>query len=389
MSIKPKILCPPDYTILSLRFTECKKLGVVKGTQTLLQTDLSNFFIPLTNFSEKKFTVKAGKTKKLEIGDLASYWDLKESYGFIYNDEGVANGTTHRFSVYDETGEELLAQVNFTVDAGDPPRPTFLLTLAYVISINKPMSDLITLTSGTAASQFSVAANTAGIRYKYLMEYDISGFGGSNPAPYLHPGTLITKNVKYPEGRVRAIYLYAEYARADGSTCTCGCVDNSGDLLSNVKNFKWVWDSDYSRKQKTEYNTGIVVNAQPELNSLQNNANGTQTFQWLDSGNPAAYRLSVGDLITLNTTAGNPYAYITAIDGYNITVDRQGFGSGTGSDQLIKKYAPLPIEWKTAGEMLFISGGQDVYDTDFLYTETLWINNPQGYDIPFTAIIIS
>jgi hypothetical protein len=101
------------------------------------------------------------------------------------------------------------------------------------------------------------------------------------------------------------------------------------------------------------------------------------------------YNLEVGQLITINDTTNNPYAYVSVIDGYNITIDREGMGSSPGYRNLIKKYAPTPIDWKIGGEMLFISGGQDVYDTDRLYTETIWINNTQNYDIPFTAIIVS
>jgi len=121
----------------------------------------------------------------------------------------------------------------------------------------------------------------------------------------------------------------------------------------------------------------------------QQNLDGSQTFKWLTTGNAAAYHIEVGDLVTLNTLTNNPYGYITNIDGYFITVDRQGFGTGLETDQLVKSYAPAGIEWRTAGEMLFISGGQDVYDEDRLYTETIWIHNTQNYDVPFTAIIVS
>lgn len=389
MSIKPKILCPPDYSILSLRFAECKKLGVVKGTQTLLQTDLSNFYIPLTNYSEKKFTVKAGKTKKLDIGDLASYWELRESYSFIYNDEGVSNLTTHRFSMYDETGETLLGQMTFTVDITNLFQQTFAQAFAYTLQNDAELNVLISASYGPAASQVLVTAVTAGVRYQYMLEYDINGFGGTANPPYLHPGTLVTKDLKYPEGRVRAIFLYPEYAKADTSSCGGRCQDASGDLLSNVKNFKWAYDGDYTRKQSSEMATGIIVNSNSFPGAGQYNEDGTQTFQWLDTGNAPGYFLNVGDLVTLNTTTDNPYGYVTNINGYNITVDRQGFGTGMLTDQLVKKWSPQNIEWRPGGEMLFITGGQDVYDTDRLYTETIWINNPQAYDIPFTAIIIS
>jgi hypothetical protein len=382
MSVKPKLICPPDYSILSLRFTECKKIGIVKGITTLFAFDLSNFFIPVTNFSERRFTVKAGQKKKLDIGDLGVNWPLKESYTFVYTDPGVSDLTEHTFTMYSEDGTQL-EQISFTVDATVDGYATFAEAFASALAANTALALLLSATYGPADSQVTVVAKTEAMRYKYLLEYDTEAWVSG---PYLHPGTLVTKDYKYPEGRVRAIFLYADYSKAD--TKTCGCTDPSGELLSNVKNFKWAWDSDYAKKQPTAKLTGVLVDSDASI-LAQQNLDGSQTFKWLATGNAAAYHIEVGDLVTLNTLTNNPYGYITNIDGYFITVDRQGFGTGLETDQLVKSYAPAGIEWRTAGEMLFISGGQDVYDEDRLYTETIWIHNTQNYDVPFTAIIVS
>jgi hypothetical protein len=390
MSVKPKLVCPPDYSILSLRFTECKKIGVVKGVTTLLSYDLSNFFIPLTNYTEKRLVVKAGETRKLDINDIAVYWPLQEKYNFIAdNSNRVDDLTTHTFTLYDEYFN-LLSTISFQVDSTDPNFIDFPTAFKYVFNQNTVMSGYIAEPEfGPATSQFVVTAVAKDKKYIYLMQYDTGNPNGE----YKHPGTLIQKSQKYPEGRVRAIFLYADYMKADASTCTCGCTDPSGELLSNVKNFKWAWDSDYVKKQYAALNTKIYVNASASIPSQQN-GNGTQTFQWeeptvLPYADRLPYNLEVGQLLTINDTANNPYAYVIDIDGYNITIDKSGMGSNPAYRNLIKKYAPTPIDWKTNGEMLFISGGQDVYDTDRLYTETIWINNTQNYDIPFTAIIVS
>jgi hypothetical protein len=380
MSIKPNLLCPPDYSILSLRFTECKKLGIVKGVSTLLSFDLSSFFIPLTNFSEKRLTIKAGATQKISIDDIASYWPLAEEYNFIYNDPGVANLTDHVFEIYDEAGA-LLDTISFTVDSTSPGYEDFPTAFETAFSASTVMKTLIAVEYGPALSEFTVTASARGVKYTYLMTYD-----ASSPSAYDHPGTLLVKDLKYPEGRVRAIFLYADFAKA--SPGNCGCVDSSGELLSNVKNYKWVFDSEYQKKQTASKLTGVLVNADA-TDLSQQNPGGTQTFQWLTTGNSAAYHLEVGDMVVTNQATNNPYAFVTAIDGYNITVDRQGFGNGTGLDQLVKTYSPAPVQWNVGGEMLFLSGGQDVYDDNRLYIETIWINNPQNYDIPFTVIVVS
>jgi len=388
MSIKPKLVCPPDYSILSLRFTECKKLGVVKGITTLLAVDLQDFFIPLTNFSERRFTLKAGKTQKIDISDIAVYADLKEQYTFKYKDAAVADGTSHIFSMYDEEGVVLLGQIAFTVDINNPLFATFAKAFATALGLNLTLAGYMTAAYGPLQSQVTATATSPGVKYTYLLEYDTTGWGLTNPHPYNHPGTLVTKFQKYPEGRVRALFLYADYGKANPDMSTCNCCNASGDLMSNVKNFKWMFDEEYTKKQKAEYTTNVLLNSDAG-NIAQQNPNGTQTFQWLSVGNAAAYNLEVGNLITINTTAYNPYGYITDIDGYNITVNRQGFGTGNMNDMAIKSWVPTTLEWKTGGEMLFLSGGQDVYDTDHLYMQTIWLQNPQNYDIPFTAIIVS
>jgi hypothetical protein len=238
---------------------------------------------------------------------------------------------------------------------------------------------------GYGLSSFVATANAKGTKYTYMMVYDTTNWG--NYGPYQHPGTLIQKDLKYPDGAIRGFYLYADFARADASTCTCGCLDASGELLSNVKNYNWVWNSEYTKKQPKADETGVIVNADAG-DPTQTYGTG-QVFQWLTAGNAAAYNLEVGNLITLDSSTFNPYAYITEIDGYNIYVDKAGFGSGLLDEEILQRYAPAPIQWKVGGELLFISGGQDVYEEDRLYIETIWINNPQNYDIPFTAIIVS
>lgn len=384
MSIKPKLVCPPDYSILALRFTECKKIGIVKGITTLASTDLSSFYIPITNFSDKKFTVKAGKKLKLEIGDIASYWNLKESYLFLYEDAYVSDGTSHAFTMFDEAGSTLIGTISFTIDALIAGYEDFPTAFDTALKANTVLATAIDVTYEAGLSEFIVIAKTVGTKFTYLMEYDTDGFGGSTPFPYLHPGNLVEKNEKYPNGRVRAIFLYAEYAKVN--TSKCGCTDTSGDMLSNVKNFEWAYDNDYTQKQSLEYITNVQINANSSLASQQN-LDGTQTFQWLTTGDAPGYYLQVGDLITISSSINNPYAYITNINGYSITIDRQGLGNG--ADTIVKKYSPANIQWRIGGEMLFISGGQDVYDTDRLYTETIWINNTHNYDLPFTAIIVS
>ena len=313
MSIKPKTICPPDYSILSLRFTECKKLGVVKGTKTLLSVDLQPFYIPITNYSLRQFKVKAGKSMRLDIDDIAEYWPLEEKYRFTAPNAMVDNSpaTTHTLAVFDEYNV-LLGSVNILVDITSPIalQHTFVGAVTYAVGLSSTLNPLITIEAqsvptpapGYENASIVITAKAKGKKYRYLLTYDTGMWAGG---PYEHPGTLAQKDYKYPLGAVRGIYLYADFARADASTCTCGCLDASGDLLSNVKNYQWTWESEYLKKQYKADESGVIVNA--DAGDPSQVLGTSQVFQWLTTGNPFAYNLEVGELITLDSPTFNPY----------------------------------------------------------------------------------
>ena len=69
MSLKPPLKCPPDYSILVFRLSECKKASVVKGVTTLSSLDLEPLAIPIQEHSEGTLILKAGAEKLLDISE--------------------------------------------------------------------------------------------------------------------------------------------------------------------------------------------------------------------------------------------------------------------------------------------------------------------------------
>ena len=102
MSVKPPINCPPNYSVLVFRLTECKKAGIVKGITTQLAVDLQNMYVPISNYEEKFISLKSGETKRIDVSSIADTGRVKEQFVFTANPAFCGLGTEHSYSLYDE-----------------------------------------------------------------------------------------------------------------------------------------------------------------------------------------------------------------------------------------------------------------------------------------------
>lgn len=68
----PCLKCPPATNIRAILF-DCKKLAVIKGAKTEASMDLSQFFIPITNYVEFEYMIPANTDSiVLDYGMIAS-----------------------------------------------------------------------------------------------------------------------------------------------------------------------------------------------------------------------------------------------------------------------------------------------------------------------------
>jgi len=370
MSIIPRLKCPPDYSILSFRFVECKKVGIVKGISKEVDVDLKDFFIPVTEYSERRFTLKPGQVQRIDAGNLFNFGEQNESYSFkpdiLLN---VANGTTHVIEIYSSEDGELLYTTSFTVVLS-PTVPDFLTAFSNFYNLNTTLQSYVTFSSGDIATQsFSLTAKTAGVKQLYRFI-----FNSATIAPFYHPGNLTVPYRKWENGRLKIVFALALYA--DKFTPT------------NQKNFQWAFDDDYKKliNPKT-WNVKINTNADPL----------STTITWFDSfdanGNllsyktRPAYNVFVNDLIRTDTS--NASSFISSIDGYTINLLTDGIGTNVSNQLIQKVYSPNTITWRTSGELLTLTGGEEVNSTDMLNIETIWLKNNQTFDIEFEIILAS
>ena len=94
MSLKPPIVCPPDYSILAFRISECKLASVVKGVSKLASLDLNSLYIPIAEHTEGTLTLKGGTERVINIDDIAEYGPLPETFTF---DALLATGLIPRY----------------------------------------------------------------------------------------------------------------------------------------------------------------------------------------------------------------------------------------------------------------------------------------------------
>lgn len=381
MSIKPPLKCPPDYSILTFRITECKKAGIVKGVETQLSIDLQKLFVPVTNYEERQITLKAGETKKIDVSSIGETWPLAEKYAFIANSTFCGDGTSHTYSLYDAS-LTLIETISFTVNQNLPLYVDFKTALNTAVAASTYIKTLVMFDPSQftgSSSPIYVTSVAKGVKYRHVFEFDTTGFGGYMPFPFAHPGNLITPYLKYERPRIKIMLIYPDFYKASALS-NCGCIDPSGDLRSNLKYIEYAFDEDYYRI----YNpvTPIIITPNFALPP------GLVGFQWQpQSTDHIGYHIAQGDLIS-STVSPLLRGFVTTIDGYNVNVDT-GIGNGSALQIAQHVWSPSTVTWRKMGDFYLHTTAQDVLDTDKLYLETLWLRNPHNYDLPIKIMLAS
>jgi hypothetical protein len=378
MSIKPPIKCPPDYSILTFRLTECKKAGIVKGINTQLAIDLQDLFVPVTNYEERQITLKSGETKKIDVSSLGVHWPLKEKYEFVADATNCGLGTQHTYTLSDSnnvTIESLNINVNNT-------NPTFAAAFAAAVTASTSIKNLITFDTNRFIDETGVITATAinkGIKYRHLFQFDLTGFGGYYPFPYLHPGNLITPYQKYDHPRVKILMIYPDYYKAN-VLANCGCIDSSGDLKSNKKYIEYAYADQYAMID----NPSTPVTATPVLNS---NPLGQQWTWDSTSTDHFGYHFKNSDLASFTSNPGLR-GIISDVQGYFFATDTV-VGNLSAAQSLSHVYSPNSVKWRKIGDFYLHTSAQDVTDDDYLYQESVWLRNPNGFDLPIKIMLAS
>ncbi len=381
MSIKPPIKCPPDYSILAFRFTECKKAGIVKGMSTQLAVDLQDFFVPVTNYEERKINLKAGETKKIDVSSIGERWPLQEEYEFVANADNCGDGSEHEYALYD-ANLNLIESITFTVDID---YPTFTLALRNAVQNSTIINTLVSIDANNFTGEtgiINVKAINRGIKYRHIFTFDTTGFGNYLPFPFIHPGNLKVPYVKYERPKIKLMMIYPDYYKASVLS-GCNCIDASGDMKSNKKWIEYAFEEDHYRINNPL--TPIVISPNMTLPA------GNEGFQWqLDSTDHIGYHFKVGDMITTaeNTLVPIMRGFITEIQGYDVLVDT-GIGTGSPNETAKHVWSPSTVTWRKMGDFYLHTTAQDVNDTDNLFIDTLYIRNPHNYDLPIKIVLAS
>lgn len=375
MSIKPPIKCPPDYSILSFRLTECRKFGVVKGINTLADVDMTNMFVPIANYEERMVTLKAGQTKKIDVSSIGILGEMTETYTFEIVTANVVPGTEHSYSLYDSS-LGLIESINFTVDLVNT---TFTAAFQAAVNSSTTIKNTVTISFtgfDTTTGTVTITATAKGTKYRHLLSVDNTGFGGYFPFPFLTPGDVSKKYQKYEDPRVKILFLYPDFYKSNPQT-GCNCLDPSGELKSNVKWIEYAFIDDYDRINNPT--SPIIVQPDGSLTS----------WKWLNTSlDHIDYHFKVGDIIQIkNSTNPNSRGMITSIDGFDFTVDSAIGDLSTVGQQLSHAYSPNQVQWYKMGDLYIQTTGQDISDTDYNFIQTLVLRNPHNYDLPINILI--
>jgi hypothetical protein len=372
MSLKPPIVCPPDWSILAFRITECKLASVVKGVSKLASLDLNNLYIPIAEHTEGTLTLKGGTERLLNIDDIAEYGPLFEKFSFdsllAANPTIFDDGTTHTYTLYDEE-LNFLENFNFTIDINDDDYKDFPTALNTVYGNTTVIKSKVYFDASTSLTTgiLTVQANAKNIKYRHVFTFDTAGVNLPSP------GNLLVPYTKYPKGRVKYILVFPDYSKVD--LTTCGCANSSGDMKSNQKFFQYVNRGEYDEVNNPDTNVILAVNTTGVDCEWDYNA----------VTDHIGYHFAFNDLMKVDN--GVPFrANIEYLNGKDIELDAP-LNSAYSGYAMSNVYGPATPRWRNVGDFLFLSGATDIEDTDRCFIETIILKNPHTFDIPVRYMI--
>lgn len=372
MSLKPPIVCPPDWSILAFRISECKLASVVKGVNKLASLDLNNLYIPIAEHTEGTLTLKGGTERLLNIDDIAEYGPLFEKFSFdallAVNPNIFDDATTHEYSLYDED-LNFLESLSFTIDVNDDDYKDFPTALNTTYGNSTVIKSKVYFDASTSLTTgiLTVQANARNTKYRHVFTFDTAGVDLQSP------GNLLVPYTKYPKGRVKYILVFPDYDKVD--VTTCGCADKSGDMKSNQKFFQYVNRGEYDEVNNPDTNVILAVNTTGVNCEWDYNA----------VTDHIGYHFAFNDLMKVDN--GIPFrANIEYLNGKDIQLDAP-INVAYDGELMSNVYGPATPRWRNVGDFLFLSGATDVEDTDRCFIETIILKNPHTFDIPVRYMI--
>ena len=218
--LDPGFGCQPDNNQLIFKLLESGILGVIKGKDLMSGLDLSDFFMPINNYSTFNIELCDSDPVRIESGAAMDYGKRNEIVEFI---------------LFSAPFNTTLDQIDFRVSINGTDfisieisgedfntREEYISLLREGISSNEILQPLIEFNEDLQDS-FTILTKTPGKSYIY--EFDL-GIDDSTP-----DGGIITQTAKkYPNGAYKLIFVLSEY-----SSC-CG---------SNEYYYEYAYDSDY------------------------------------------------------------------------------------------------------------------------------------------------
>lgn len=220
MAANSNLICPQNSNnIPSLRFIDPKMLGVIVGSQSCSKICLSNFFVPLSNWSFNILTLKPNETKRIDISNIGSLGERKEIYHFNTNSYFSVSpiiSAPVRILISGNKNGELIFDSGLTIDQ-------FIVNCN--ISIRNSNFNEKLYCEKISETVFKLYSKEIGISYTYNIEMNF----GSTPSTLLE-GELIQSHIRYPNRRLKVLFLMIDYDEK---------------LYSNLKHIQYAFDDDY------------------------------------------------------------------------------------------------------------------------------------------------
>lgn len=200
--ISPDLKCPPDLSTLMLRFIDRKSLGVVKGNQDLFSFDLSNFFLPISNYSKQTICLNKGDIKLLDTGLGKDMGERRKIISFDLPNINYYN--EYKISFFDEFGNLIGSELSGEFSNLSELETSLLEEISFdeeiknKIELYKIENDTIYFRGKKPGKTFSVDFLIHDEYYYDIIEL----IGNTIQAP-----------IRYPNGAYKFVFLFIEFCQ--------------------------------------------------------------------------------------------------------------------------------------------------------------------------------
>jgi hypothetical protein len=353
--VKPPIFCPPPDSEKIFRIIDCKKIGIVQGSEKLTSINLEDFVVPISSYTAGEIIIKAGSSITLGLEGKQDQ-TYEEWFLSIPNEIGTSRyeykfeievfGKYYSFLGVREEGADWWETLR-----EDVKNWHYIDNLIYF----KPENDGIVAVSRQPNQKIIVSLYIGSVYSPTGIEWEYQTIG--------KPLILCLDN----RPKNRGFIIYVQWDKIDAKKC--GCALNNGALNPQKSTLKWKWKEYYN-----QINTYVYIDEDligEKVNYLKWYGDhpyyAVRPNDWIIVDN---LRIQIGEVVDNIIIFKDPSVYVTIFETIKL------------------EYEQPKNNYSSFSQILMLTTSYNTMFGDDFQNGPIEIYNPQGFDIPIKWILL-